>query len=166
MGSFQSDGRPLSIAAGLGVLVVGVAGVAFFAFNDVYGRLDGVQAHLHPAMSSAEALAAAARMTGDFRLTTHEAVSGWRSGERVFVAIDADGQGGFDVEYMDAPTRDTDKLRCETPEALATFVGQSAPKIRRFDQLTLTAENALIERAIRIHFDREGRLVRVEKAGE
>lgn len=150
------------MVAGLGVLVAGVGAVAYASFSDVYGRLDGVRAHLHPAMSSAEALEVASRMTGDFRLTTHEAVSGWRTGERVFVAIDGDGRGAYDVAYMDAPARGPANLRCETPEALATFVGQGASKIRRFDQLTLTAENVVLERAIRIHFDREGRLTRVE----
>lgn len=164
MSGYQGEGGALSVVAGLGVLVAGVAAVAYFSFSDVYGRLDGVRANLHPAMSSADALAAASRMTGDFRLTTHEAVAGWRPGERVFVTIDGDGKGAYDVTFMDAPARDTEKLRCETPEALATFVSQSAPKIRRFDQLTLTAENLVLERAIRIHFDREGRLSRVEEA--
>lgn len=156
------DGFRLSLVAGLGVLAAGVGSVAYFSFNDVYGRLEGVKAHLHPAMSSAEALAAAAKMTGDYRFTTHEAVAGWRPGERVFVAVDADGAGAFDVEYQDAPDRGTTPLKLDSPAALEAFVAQSAPKIRRFDQLTITAENALVERAIRAHFDREGRLTRVE----
>lgn len=156
------DGFRLSVVAGLGVLVAGVAAVAYLSFNDVHGRLDGVKAHLHPAMSSAEVLAAAAKMTGDFRLTTHEAVAGWRAGERVFVSVDADGNGAYEVEYQDAPDRGTTPLKLDSPAALEAFVAQSAPKIRRFDQLTLTAENVILERAIRVHFDREGRLTRVE----
>ena len=156
------DGFRLSVVAGLGVLVAGVGAVAYFSFNDAYGRLDGVKAHLHPAMSSAEALAAAAKMTGDYRFTSHEAVAGWRPGERVFVAVDADGKGGYDVQVQDAPDRGPASIRLDGPAALDAFVAESAPKIRRFDQLTITAENPILERAIRVHFDREGRLARVE----
>ena len=157
-----TDGTTLSVVAFLGVIAGGVAVVAFFAFSDVGGRLDGVRLNLRPGMSSADALAVAARTTGDFRLTTHEAVPGWRTGERVFVTIDGDGKGAYDVTYIDAPDRGETPLRCETPEALASFLGQGAAKIRRFDQLTLTAENLVVERAIRLHFDHQGVLTRVE----
>lgn len=152
----------LSVVAFLGILVAGVAAVAFFSRSDVEGRLDGVRLNLRPGMSSADALALAARTTGDFRLTTHEAVAGWRPGERVFVAIDGDGKGGYEVAYIDAPDRDATDLRCDSPEALETFLGQGAAKIRRFDQLTLTTENVVAERGIRLHFDPQGTLLRVE----